>query len=151
MKKEKTPDSPELPEGRAFVTGSRAYGTPRVCFEDQSDCSDLDLVALVTEKDLERIRGFADEVGLPQPECAEEYAAAGGFPFNFGGLNLIVCVDPRMFEVWKAGTRKLKRKAPVSREAAIKFMAKLRRDAGFHVVEPREKLYPGDDGVSIPF
>lgn len=129
-----------IKEAKAFVTGSHAYGSP-------GTDSDMDLVLYVTPKDLNRLRALADHEE-PSP-LAQDYIYAGGTPLRFGRLNLICCTYEKYFEVWRDGTRRLKRMAPVTRQFAVAFMTKLRREAGFSVPDvPPEKKFKEED---IPF
>ena len=127
-------------DAKAFVTGSHAYGLP-------GPDSDMDLVVYVTQKDLDRLKRLADEAACNQ--LARDYIAAGGTPLRFGRLNLICCTNEKYFEVWREGTRRLRKQAPVTRHFACCFLAKLRREAGFNVPIPiREKKHREKD---VPF
>jgi len=83
---------------RAFITGSRVYGTPR---ED----SDLDLVVLCDDQAHELLHLHGADGAL--------YA-----PVRFANLNIIVLRDPAQFEAWRKTTENLKARAPVTREEA---------------------------------
>lgn len=107
----------------ALLTGSRVYGTP-------TEDSDVDLVVLLPESAVAVLRGLADPWGHPD---RDEYIAAGGEPLRFGKLILICCLNPEYYKVWKEGTRRLKRSAPVSRAFAVSYFRELRRQAGFVV------------------
>lgn len=89
----------------AFVTGSRAYGTPR-------DDSDLDLVILVTQE-------VSDELF--------KHGKTETGTCRFGMLNLICFTSEEDYFGWKDVTNKLIKQKPVSREFAIEQFAK----AGF--------------------
>ena len=89
----------------AFLTGSRAYGTP------QPD-SDIDLCVLVSREDLEvlkRVAGATDTQEYWNTDAA----------LRFGSLNLLAFADAPQYEAWKRGTAELKEKRPVTRSAAI--------------------------------
>lgn len=107
---------PEAENFRPFLTGSHAYGTPNAG-------SDIDLVVLVNQPELEELRADADtELQL---NC--EYERQDAVSLRFGNLNLICCRDEAAYRTWRQGTEELKRRAPVTRRAAIEFMAALRR------------------------
>ncbi len=108
---------------RAFLTGSHAYGIPK-------PDSDVDLVVLVSPEDMEKLRLLADRDDS-HPED-QNYIIAGGVPLRFGKLNLI-CSDARKYKVWKRGTERLKKMAPVTREFACELFRRLRQAAGFEV------------------
>jgi hypothetical protein len=108
----------------SFVTGSYAYGTPHAK-------SDIDLVVLVSEADLEKLQKRADkgsarwetpdaeyrknQMHVPQAAC-----------LRFGDLNLITCTNDDQFELWRKGTKMLKKEAPVERSRACYVFAYLR-------------------------
>lgn len=115
---------------RVFVTGSRAYGLPRVD-------SDIDLVVFVTEADLERLMEFGEHMIDPQDP---DYIAASGIPFRFGDLNLLCVTDAKKYDIWLKGTRHLKKQKPVTREFAIRYFRKLRKQADFTVPDDGESL-----------
>ncbi len=91
----------------AFITGSRAYGTPR---ED----SDVDLVVLVESED----GAMLWEQGVSQE---------GEKTCRFGKLNLLVFESRERFNKWRDVTEELQRKRPVTRDEAVKAF----QDAGF--------------------
>ena len=79
----------------AFVTGSRAYGSPR---ED----SDIDLVVLADQAAIDTLKQY------------------GGSPCRFGNLNLILVPDAATLGRWRDTTDDLaSRPAPVTRDEAI--------------------------------
>lgn len=92
----------------AFLTGSRAYGTPR---ED----SDVDLCLTVSERDFQVLNDFADrgQRTSGRPGCV------GGM--RYGRLNLI-CVTTPDLENWRSGTMALEARRPVTREEAIRVL-----------------------------
>lgn len=82
----------------AFLTGSRAYGTPR--FD-----SDVDLCLLVSKEDEAKLRKmYGQQDGTIRCE----------------DLNLIPLTDPKKFGAWAKATEYLKGIAPVDRETAVK-------------------------------
>lgn len=83
---------------KAFITGSRAYGTPR---ED----SDIDLAILID----------ADEGDILWKAGAVE----GEKTCRFGCLNLIIFNSESRFERWAQVTNDLRARRPVSRDEAI--------------------------------
>lgn len=118
----------KLPEGGAFLTGSRVYGEPH---KD----SDVDLVVLVSASDLKKLRPLSDTEG---DEETANYIAAGGIPLRFGSLNLICCCDAKMYLIWRRGTAALKKRSrqtgrPITRDRAVKYLRRRRKAAGFHV------------------
>lgn len=90
---------------RAFITGSRCYGTPR-------PDSDLDLVVLVDEDTLEQLESMAEELEPSVPGV--EYAT-----LRFGLLNVIALLDEGDFNTWRDVTRQLYERRPVTREQAV--------------------------------
>jgi hypothetical protein len=85
---------------KAFLTGSRAYGTPRAD-------SDWDLVVLAESDEVER-----------------ELRAA------VGKLDLITCVDEKEYECWKRGTEVLRCVRPCTRKQAVATFKRLWKEAG---------------------
>lgn len=88
-----------MSEERAFITGSRAYGTPR---ED----SDIDLVVPLYEKDYRTL-----------------WALSGGNKLMFGKLNIVAFnmsdeEDAKRFFAWKKVNYELCKKQPVTKEEA---------------------------------
>jgi predicted nucleotidyltransferase len=101
---------------RAFLTGSYAYGKPRVD-------SDIDLVVFIADyTELQELEKQADAV----MQIDNEYENADAISLRFGKLNLIVTTDEADWEGWKKGTFDLKRRKPVTRKEAIKYMADMR-------------------------
>jgi len=94
---------------KAFITGSRAYGTPR---ED----SDLDLAILVSEKDLKQLETIADKEPDKKPRYDDP---TYGNSLRFGQLNLVCMLDSDEYEHWKEITQKLIEIKPVTRKEAI--------------------------------
>lgn len=141
---------------RSFITGSHAYGTPH-------KGSDVDLVVLVSERDLVKLALLCDSE--PDKERAAHYVMSGGTPLRFGNLNLICCADEQHFHAWRVGTRDLIERAPVTREVAIAHMAAVRKRLGLQNLprnnpsfpfdllrhhKPR-RTTPGDADYTIPF
>jgi hypothetical protein len=91
---------------KAFLTGSRAYGTPRVN-------SDVDVVVRTTPELIDTINLFAF------PETTFDWYENDSVSFKFGNLNLICVKSDVVYEAWKTGTDELTNKSPVSREDAI--------------------------------
>ena len=93
-------EKPEKNGMEAFITGSRAYGTP-------NEESDIDLVVFCSPDDAAKLwdlRGESQTV-------------------RYGRLNLVVFSDTdsgrRNYARWKAVTDELREKAPVSRDEAV--------------------------------
>lgn len=74
----------------AFITGSRAYGTPNAE-------SDVDLVIRVDENTAAMLRKLSDKT----TEIAQKGAKT---PVRFGNLNLILCETDDEWAVWRVGT-----------------------------------------------
>ena len=92
-----------------FLTGSRAYGTPR---ED----SDVDLVMLADESAFQVMAQVSSQI---------EFFAEGGCSLRFGLLNIIGVTNADEFAKWKSGTEHLKTIAPVTREHAVEYLTGL--------------------------
>jgi hypothetical protein len=102
---------------KAFITGSRAYGS----VHDGSDC---DLVIFVSEEDLNILAACCEvkaDTPIKYPDC---------FSMRFAGLNLICCTDQECYEAWANGTAmcnaeaaKRESKAIERREAVEVFKA----------------------------
>jgi len=86
---------------RAFITGSRRYGTPR-------PDSDVDLVVLLEGS----AHDLLMQLGTTEPD--NPYAQV-----RFGVLNIITLQDADEFERWRQVTEELERRAPVTREEAV--------------------------------
>ncbi len=108
---------------KAFLTGSHAYGIPR-------HDSDIDLVILVSEKDLEKLRVAMECSGETHDPDDPMYIAAGGVPLRFGPLNLIACTNEAYFAAWRKGTWELKKRKPVPRDFAVEYMRRVREELG---------------------
>jgi len=103
----------------AFLTGSRAYGTPR---ED----SDIDLVVLMSPADS---RTLCDHVqGDDMAERGEYDSGGHSFALRFGNLNLIVTTGWRHYACWRAGTEELVKRRPVTREEAVTHFTQRRKE-----------------------
>ena len=96
-----------------FLTGSRAYGTPR---ED----SDIDICILDDTPDKE----FANLLWRMKDE--------GHASCRFGKINFITTSDLETFSKWAEVTRQLIEKRPVSRSEAIQAF----REAGVGLYPP---------------
>lgn len=92
-----------------FVTGSQAYGTPR-------PYSDIDVVILMSDDDLRRLREFYEKTGNKE---LDEYSHESGAAFVFGSLNLLCLTDKAEFNAWNQATKELVSKRPVTRDEAI--------------------------------
>ncbi len=92
---------------RSFMTGSRVYGTPR-------PDSDVDLVVLVSPEDAAILGdNNQDTRGSAQT-------------LQYGNLNLIALIDDvdgngrKQFDIWRTVTDSLIKRAPVTKEEAVK-------------------------------
>ena len=97
---------------KAFITGSHAYGTPRID-------SDIDIVMLMSEMDMQKLLTL-----VGKSEFVDQYGD-GQLSLRFGLLNLIICYDQQRYDNWKVGTELLKQSAPCTRESAIEVFEKL--------------------------
>lgn len=98
---------------KCFLTGSRAYGTPR-------PGSDYDFVLALPLEVAEQLDELADEGSDPP----------GSVSLRFNRLNLIIPTSEESLEVWKQGTQDLAAKKPVTRENAVAHFKRLRAAAG---------------------
>jgi predicted nucleotidyltransferase len=104
---------------KSFITGSHAYGTPRLD-------SDVDLVVLISPHAAEILASHIPEEGWDgENHQVKNY----GLPDEpkitnlvFGKLNLICLYNEKDFRNWKALTDDLIERAPVTREEAIEYM-----------------------------
>lgn len=109
----------------AFITGSRAYGTP-------TPDSDIDLVLRMTEEEYQLLKPFADQIYFDtDPEYGRK---CQNHVLRFGKLQLLICTTDAQYRIWFEGTKTLKwlsrnRKAPVLRSEACKLFADLRTAA----------------------
>jgi hypothetical protein len=94
----------------AFLTGSRAYGTPR-------PDSDVDLCVLLSHDDLEALALQAPQSN-GEPASGDENDAS----LRFGRLNVIAMTDPSRFAAWKEATVELVARKPVTRDQAVKLI-----------------------------
>lgn len=94
----------------AFLTGSRAYGTPR-------PDSDVDLCVLLSHDELEALALQAPQSN-GEPASGDENDAS----LRFGRLNIIAMTDPSRFEAWKEATAELVARKPVTRDEAIRLI-----------------------------
>ena len=104
----------------AFLTGSRAYGTPK-------KVSDIDLVIMTDEETAMKIAPLADT------ETFDAYEGMGHISVQFGKLNLIMCWTQEAYNVWVNTTATLLAKKPVTREEAVDLFNKMRKEAGLVV------------------
>ena len=92
-----------------FITGSRAYGTPR---ED----SDVDLAVFVPSQDADKFR----ELFKAELRISNEGSYPDGCAYRFGNLNLLVFSSEPHFKAWRDATAELVARKPVTRSEAIK-------------------------------
>lgn len=100
---------------RAFITGSRAYGSP-------GPKSDIDLVVMVSNSTRDLLLRYGTKV-----EGEDQV-------IRFGKLNIIACLNEEEFAIWKVGTRmcfieKDTSGNPTSRERAIEVFSQLFEEA----------------------
>jgi predicted nucleotidyltransferase len=107
---------------KAFVTGSRAYGTPR---ED----SDIDLVVMVSLRDMERLRDQHDERPARDDDDEGEYPdVPDQAQLRFGRLNLLCVTQEDDYEAWRSGTEELIARSPVTRAEAVEVFDRKRAE-----------------------
>lgn len=88
---------------KAFLTGSRAYGTPR-------PDSDVDLVVMVSQADLVELARLDDKKSWrPDMKSAS---------LRFGNLNIVAVTNEKLYDAWERVTLDLIAKKPVDRETA---------------------------------
>lgn len=85
-----------------FITGSRAYGTPR-------PDSDVDLVCVLTEEQIAALSQVFDVKRISETR----------YIVRCGAMNLIICLDESDFVRWRDVTESLRARGPVTREDAI--------------------------------
>lgn len=105
------------PTTPGFLTGSRAYGTPK-------PGSDTDVVVYMERKE-------ADHLLALHPACTIKTGGYGepgadSFSFRFGDLNLIVVTSLPLYDAWREGTEDLVEAAPVTRDFAVKILSQKR-------------------------
>lgn len=88
----------------AFVTGSRAYGTPR-------PDSDVDLVILTSADDMKLLCAVST--------CFDDSYDGSSASLRFGDLNLLVFCDEELFNAWRNTHAELCAMKPVTRDLAI--------------------------------
>lgn len=93
----------------AFLTGSRAYGTPR-------HDSDVDVVLLTDRETAAALQQAGTEVRV---------FADGGWSVHVGPINIIGMSDSVQFAKWREGTDHLKTIAPVTREQAVEYLTSI--------------------------
>ncbi len=98
----------------AFLTGSRAYGTPK-------PESDTDIVLHMSEDDLCELYSIhgPDDDRDDDPSFSSNNGRPTNYSFRMGKANLICMTDPEEFQAWKSATEVLKRNRPVTRDLAI--------------------------------
>ena len=99
----------------AFVTGSRAYGTP-------GPDSDFDLAVLLDHDDCGDLCDFFSDSIVTG-------SRNGGVSIRFGKLNLLVFVVREKFDAWRAAMLDLKGRRPVTRIEAIKTIEAYEKNA----------------------
>lgn len=115
-----------MSDKRAFITGSVAYGLPR-------PKSDIDLVVFVCDDDLKKLCKYADKTIEEKANGGDYGGVVLSCPVRFGKLNLLMVSDPVLYdEVWRKGTRRLKKRAekrgvPITRQEAIEMFQSLRK------------------------
>lgn len=120
----------------AFITGSRAYGTP-------SPGSDVDLVVFVDAETLASLRtAAAFPIGPAQDGPSAKDTGADGASLRFGALNVIATTSRQRFDSWASGTRMLKGLAPVTRSVAVAAFKELFEKEGPERNEPSEEGSP---------
>jgi len=106
----------------AFFTGSRVYGVPR-------PDSGLDLVVWCGTE-----REWANELfdAIRQPQTPEDhhpnYREQNMQSYRQGNLNIINCNSPTEWYIWKEGTERCRRQAPISRDRAIEIFKAVREE-----------------------
>lgn len=101
---------------KAFITGSRVYGTP-------TRYSDTDLVVRLNEWDAQQlIKGIG----------ADEAYGEGTAHVRLGDVDLLLCTTDAAYEVWRRGTEQLCAERPVTRERAVAVFEQLRQEAGIY-------------------
>jgi len=98
---------------KSFLTGSRAYGTPK---ED----SDYDVVVSMSQELCDTLRPASEAEAPDYPHSVA---------LRFGKLNLICAVHPVMYEAWRKGNELCLAEAPITHERAIEIMVPLRLQA----------------------
>ena len=93
-----------------FLTGSRAYGTPR-------PNSDTDLCILMSHEDIHILASQA-------PHETENEGSGDGTDasLRFGRVNLICMTDAEKFEAWREATAELVARRPVTRQQAVQLI-----------------------------
>ena len=121
-----------LKETRAFLTGSRRYGTVR-------SNSDTDVVLLADKLLMKHLRKFAVTNG---------YETLGRDNLNIKlqlgleKLNLIVLHDPAEFDAWKEATELLEQRQPVTTTEAIAEIDRQKKKRGVPVTKSRFRMHP---------
>jgi hypothetical protein len=96
---------------KSFLTGSRAYGTPR-------PDSDIDLAILLDDDGpvpaFGKLAEYSDGDGVDP-----DYGDMRSDFLRFGNLNLICFFDDEVFGAWRRATDDLQNMRPATREQAI--------------------------------
>jgi hypothetical protein len=98
---------------KAFVTGSRAYGTPRYD-------SDLDIVIR-----MDYDYALTNFIHNPEYVLSSYGDCQDTFQIKTDTVNLIICCTDEAYEKWYTGTESLKAIRPVTREVAIELFKSL--------------------------
>lgn len=131
---------------QALFTGSWVYGKP-------NKNSDVDLVLLVTKKQLATLKKLADKdcsLVAPRNTISDGGGEISSASLRYGKLNLILTTDPVAFAVWHAGTADLvarkQRGTVLSKAAAIKIFRRLRQNHNVHRHQTGAVDQGGDNG-----
>lgn len=98
---------------RAFLTGSRAYGTP-------TEKSDIDIGVLVDQQVFNILTAYSEEQHLGYPSNKQV--------IRFGKLNIIAFTEKDRYEKWKKVNNELIEQQPVSRINAVYAFKKVLGD-----------------------
>ena len=129
---------------KAFLTGSRAYGTPR-------PDSDVDIVMRMPQETVDILLS-----AIPA-EKVRKYPANDSVSLWFDNLNLICLTTDKAFETWIEGTACLMVRKPVTRDEAIEEFNKRGIEKCFASQDPSlpKEVVPqeltADDNNDVPF
>lgn len=125
----------------AFLTGSRAYGTPR---ED----SDIDLCLLMDEDEAEALIEFCG--GWQEVSDSPYKGGMCLFMLTHTGkkLNIILFVDSNQHRAWKDATKELMARRPVTRKEAVAHIVAKENEygVGSNIMEDRRNV-PSNHGA----
>lgn len=93
---------------KAFLTGSRVYGTP-------TEDSDIDLVIYCESSTKEKLIELSD---------------SGKMPCMFGKLNIIFATNESQYSAWKEACQECKELSPLPKETAFKIHDRIRDGYG---------------------